>query len=153
MNEGIQPVTVLTLLQITFSWDISCPKHGTFLHSPHSDIIQVSTSSLLVFIANWVNKILLQGPWICASSCWTQQRKLQREKWLGSVPTAQISQRQGQMATKKETLCLLSWKLIISTAVMLLANVSFHNSIFKNITLEVINCQLLFDYLSLELAT
>lgn len=150
MNEGIQPVTVLTLPQITFSWDISCPKHGTFLHS---DIIQVSTSSLLVFTTNWVSKIFLQCPWICASSCWTQQRKLQREKWLGSVPTAQISQRQGQMATKKEALCLLSRKLIISTAVMLLANVSFHNSIFKNITLEVKNCQLLFDYLSLELAT
>lgn len=66
---------------------------------------------------------------------------------------AQISQKQEQMATDKEVLCLQSQKLIISTVVVLLANVAFHNFIFKKITLEVINCQLLFDYLSLELAT
>lgn len=51
----------------------------------------------------------------------------------------------------KEEIYLLFQKLIISTAVTLWANVPFHNSIFKDITLEVINCQLLFDYLSLEL--
>lgn len=46
---------------------------------------------------------------------------------------------------------VLFQKLIISTAVTLQVNVPFHNSIFKDITLEAINCQLLFDYLSLEL--
>lgn len=55
------------------------------------------------------------------------------------------------MVTRETGTLFVVLKLIISTAVTLLANVPFHNSIFKNISLEVTNCQLLFDYLSLEL--
>lgn len=70
---------------------------------------------------------------------------------MNQYPAPTYLKGRGRWSPEKEELHVLFEKLIISTAVSLLANVPFHNSMFKNITLEVINCQLLFDYLSLVL--